>query len=155
MVWQQLKDGSHCAARDLWCHDIAGTIFPEGKKYQRYYYLLILPSLGKYFLFSKVPLDKRFVRQTWQKYPPSTNINGTKNELQFVMRGRENTDCFLPHHIILLISIRMVDSETGLAPKPDGELSCCNNIGHSLFRDVKVYLNDQLMNSTTQNYHYK
>ena len=105
--------------------------------------------------FRKVPLDKRFVKQTWQKYPPSTNINGTKNELQFIMRGRENTDCFLPHHIILLLSIRMVDVQTGQVPKPAGELSCANNIGHTLFKDVKIYLNDQLMNSTTQNYHYK
>jgi len=102
--------------------------------------------------FRDTPTDQRFLQNTFQKIPPSSSL--TTRTIEFSLSRFEAANLYLIQDTHLQVKVRIVKS-TGTLPDTAKVVAPCNNILHSMFENVRVYLNDEPIFKNPSYYPYK
>lgn len=84
---------------------------------------------------------------------PTTSIDGP--QLEFNLEKYEGSNIYLIHDTLLEIRLKIIDVETKAVPVKTLSVAPRNNILHTLFDKVSLYLNDTLITVDPSNYAYK
>ena len=102
--------------------------------------------------FSKLPTDARFLQCTYQKFMPSSSIDGKTIEFNLDRYDAANVYLIQDTNVEVTVSITKND---GTLPKYDQPLSTANNLLHTIFESVRLTINDMPITVAPNNYPYK
>ena len=102
--------------------------------------------------FAKYPTDARFLQCTYQKFMPSSSIEGKTIEFNLDRYDAANVYLIQDTNVEITISLTQNDGTLPVAGKPIGVV---NNILHSLFESVRLTINDIPITVSPNNYPYK
>lgn len=108
---------------------------------------------GEADLFNIPPTDTTVESSFFAEYKPIVNIQDSDAKIEFRLSG-SSTQYIDLYDSFLYLTVKVVTHEGGnlLA---DAEVSTANNFMHSLFSQVDVYINNQLISSSNNCYAYK
>lgn len=109
-------------------------------------------SYAKSF-FATLPTDARFTQTSYHKFMPTTSIDGP--QLEFNLEKFEGPNVYLIQDSLLEVRIKIFDISTKAVPVKTIDVAPRNNILHTLFDKVSLYINDVLVTVDPSNYAYK
>ncbi len=105
---------------------------------------------GEAHLFTIPPTDTTVESSFFAEYKPIVNIQDSDAKIEFRLSGSSTQYIDLYDQFVYLY----VDHE-GQSLLVDADVSTANNFMHSLFSQVDVYINNQLISSSNNCYAYK
>ena len=102
--------------------------------------------------FARVPTDSRFLQTTFHRIVPSSNIEADVIEFNFERYEAANLYMIQDTYMELNLSITKSD---GSLPDKTKRVGLVNNILHSMFESVRLYINDSLISVSPKHYNYK
>jgi|FrelakmetLWP11LW_1041352.scaffolds.fasta_scaffold13218_3 hypothetical protein len=102
--------------------------------------------------FSRVPTDSRFLQTVFQKIMPSSSIDA--DVIEFNFERYEAANLYMIQDTYMEMSILITKSD-GSLPDPTKRVGIVNNILHSMFDSVRLYINDSLISVAPKHYNYK
>ena len=102
--------------------------------------------------FAKLPTDARFLQCTYQKFMPSSSIDGRTIEFNLDRYDAANVYLIQDTNVEVTVSITKSD---GSAPDKSKFVSVTNNVLHSIFESVRLTINDMPISVSPNNYPYK
>ena len=102
--------------------------------------------------FAKLPTDARFLQCTYQKFMPSSSIDGKTIEFNLDRYDAANVYLIQDTNIEVTVSITKND---GTLPADGVQVSVANNLLHSMFESVRLTINDMPISVSPNNYPYK
>jgi hypothetical protein len=102
--------------------------------------------------FSNLPTDARFLQCTYQKFMPSSSIDGKTIEFHLDRYDAANVYLIQDTNVEVTVSITKND---GLLPDAGVMVSIANNFLHSMFESVRLTINDIPISVSPNNYPYK
>lgn len=105
--------------------------------------------------FSKLPVDGRFNKVTYQKFIPTSGLTKDSTNIIFILEPLDLPMCYLIGDAFLEANVTIVDAKTGDLPAKTAQVGPCCNMIHSLFSSVKMTLNHQTVSLDQGHYQYK
>ena len=102
--------------------------------------------------FSSLPTDARFLQCTYQKFMPSSSIDG--KTIEFHLDRYDAANVYLIQDTNIEVNISITKSD-GSLPEAGVQISTVNNLLHSLFESVRLTINDMPISVSPNNYPYK
>ena len=102
--------------------------------------------------FAKFPTDARFLQCTYQKFVPSSSIEGKTIEFNLDRYDAANVYLIQDTNVEVTVSITKSD---GSLPNKAVQVGTVNNLMHSLFESVRLTINDLPITVSPNNYPYK
>ena len=102
--------------------------------------------------FAKYPTDARFLQCTYQRFMPSSSIDGKTIEFNLDRYDAANVYLIQDTNVEVTISILKND---GSDPAKGIQIGVANNVLHSLFESVRLTINDMPITVSPNNYPYK
>ena len=102
--------------------------------------------------FSQLPTDARFLQCTYQKFMPSSSIDG--KTIEFNLDRYDAANVYLIQDTNVEVTINITKSD-GSLPANGTNIGPINNILHSLFESVRLTINDMPISVSPNNYPYK
>ena len=102
--------------------------------------------------FAKYPTDARFLQCTYQRFMPSSSIDGKTIEFNLDRYDAANVYLIQDTNIEVTVSILKND---GTLPTTGTQIGVANNVIHSLFESVRLTINDMPITVSPNNYPYK
>ena len=102
--------------------------------------------------FAKLPTDARFLQCTYQKFMPSSSIDG--KTIEFNLDRYDAANVYLIQDTNLEITVSILKSD-GSLPTKDANVVVVNNLMHSMFESVRLTINDMPISVSPNNYPYK
>ena len=102
--------------------------------------------------FAKLPTDSRFLQCTFQKFMPSSSIDGKTIEFNLDRYDAANVYLIQDTNIEVTVSITKND---GSLPETGKNVGTVNNLLHLLFESVRLTINDMPISVSPNNYPYK
>lgn len=102
--------------------------------------------------FHPLPSDDRFLQNTFQKFMPSTSLD--EPSIEFCLDRYDSASIYLINQTCLKVQFVIVKQDNSL-PDKDQLVAPVNNILHSLFENVRLYINDKPISRSASNYPYK
>ena len=90
--------------------------------------------------FAVLPTDTRFLQNTYQKIMPTRSIDSM--DLEFTLEKYEAANIYVIQDTLLEARIRIIDKATKTVPAKDDLVAPRNNVLHTLFEKVSMYIND-------------
>lgn len=107
-------------------------------------------------LFSTTPVQTSILKTTEVAYKPINALNKDPSTIEFVSLGQGDTYRDLSSIYLRLNVQLMKNTADAEYVEADTEKNCVvNNILHSIFRQVSIYLNGVLIAQTNDNYGYR
>lgn len=97
--------------------------------------------------------DYRFTQVTYEKISPSRSIDATN--IEFVLEKYEGPNVYMIQDTVLEVRMRIFDLATKEVPATADFVAPRNNVIHTLFDKVIMYLNGCLISSSPCHYPYK
>lgn len=108
---------------------------------------------GEIDLFQLPSTDTTVQSSFYTEYKPVVNIMDSDAKIEFRLSG--NSDQYIDlNDSFLHLLVKVVDGE-GNKLKSDAEISTTNNFLHSIFSQVELFVNNQLISSSNTCYPYK
>lgn len=101
---------------------------------------------------SKRPTDSRFLLNNYQKFMPLTNIEA--ETITFQCSRFESPSIYQIQKCLLEVRISITKAN-GEVPDTAKNVAVINNIGHSMWEAVRLYINDDKITSSGGLYPYK
>lgn len=102
--------------------------------------------------FTPLPSDDRFLQNTFQKFMPNSSIE--EPTIEFCLDRYDSASVYQLNQASLKVQIVILKQDNSLPDK--GQIVApVNNILHSLFENVRVYINDNPISRSASNYPYK
>jgi len=101
---------------------------------------------------ASVPSDSRFTCTSFMSFPPETRIDGKL--IKFSLNRYEAGNVYLIQDAVLEVCGKIVTSG-GALPAKEKYVAPINNILHSIFESVSVYINQTCITPSPSNYHLK
>lgn len=102
--------------------------------------------------FFNLPTDSRYLSTEFHKYSP-TNAITTDSDIRFFLPAFTGAAVYLLKDIYFEVKVNLQENNTKIANTKS--VSVVNNTAHSLFKSCSLYLNDEIVNTDFDNYHYK
>jgi hypothetical protein len=102
--------------------------------------------------FAKFPTDARFLQCTYQKFVPTSNIDGKK--IEFNLDRYDAANVYLIQDTNIEVNVK-ITKENGSLPDKTKLVSVANNVLHSMFESVRLIINDLPISVSPGNYPYK
>ena len=102
--------------------------------------------------FHPLPSDDRFLQNTFQKFMPSSSID--EPQIDFCLDRYDSASIYQINQTCLKVQIVILKQDNSL-PDKDQIVAPINNILHSLFENVRLYINDKPISRSPANYPYK
>ena len=102
--------------------------------------------------FATLPRDSRFLNCNFQKIVPTSNLDG--RTLTFTCQRFEAPNCYNFSECCIEATVVIVKSD-GSLPGIKSTVSTCNNLLHSIFKNVRIKLNDYEITKHSTLYPYK
>jgi hypothetical protein len=102
--------------------------------------------------FSRVPTDSRFLQTSFQKVMPNSSIDADIIEFNFERYTAANLYLIQDTYMELNVVITKND---GSLPDKTKKVALVNNILHSMFESVRLYINDTLISLSPKHYPFK
>ena len=102
--------------------------------------------------FSRVPTDSRFLQTSFEKILPSSSIDA--DVIEFAFERYEAGNLYMIQDTFMEIDIKITKSD-GSLPDKAKRVGLVNNILHSMFESVRLYINDSLISIAPKHYNYK
>ena len=102
--------------------------------------------------FAKYPTDARFLQCTYQKFVPSSSIEG--KTIEFNLDRYDAANVYLIQDTNVEISVCITKND-GSLPIKGIQVGTANNLLHSLFESVRLTINDLPITVSPNNYPYK
>jgi hypothetical protein len=102
--------------------------------------------------FSRVPTDSRFLQTSFQKIMPNSSIDADIIEFNFERYSAANL--YMIQDTYMEINLLITKSD-GSLPDKSKKVGLVNNILHSMFESVRLYINDTLISISPKHYPYK
>jgi hypothetical protein len=102
--------------------------------------------------FAKLPTDSRFLQCTFQRFMPSSSIDGKTIEFNLDRYDAANVYLIQDTNIEVTVSIT---KNNGSAPDAGKFVGTINNLLHSMFESVRLTINDMPISVSPNNYPYK
>ena len=102
--------------------------------------------------FAKLPTDARFLQCTYQKFMPSSSIDG--KTIEFNLDRYDAANVYLIQDTNLEVTVSIVKND-GTLPAKEANVSVVNNFLHSMFESVRLTINDMPISVSPNNYPYK
>ena len=102
--------------------------------------------------FASLPTDARFLQCTYQKFMPSSSIDGKTIEFNLDRYDAANVYLIQDTNVELTVLITKAD---GTLPAKGSSVSIANNFLHSAFESVRLTINDMPISVSPNNYPYK
>ena len=101
--------------------------------------------------FSTVPRDSRFIKCTFQKFSPTSVVGRT---VTFVCQRYESPSVYNFNEACMEVTCSIVKNN-GDVPETAKSVSVVNNTLHSLFKSVRIKINDYEITKQPQLYAYR
>ncbi|MBM3937460.1 MAG: hypothetical protein FJ333_02235 [Sphingomonadales bacterium] len=102
--------------------------------------------------FREVPTDERYLQYSFQKFPPSCNIDS--DTITFDLIKFDAANLYMLNQACLEVKCRILKAN-GEFPDKNKKVWIVNNALHSLFSIVRVILNDRPVTKQPDHYPYK
>lgn len=102
--------------------------------------------------FFNLPTDSRYLSTEFHKYSP-TNAITTDSDIRFFLPAFTGAAVYLLKDIYFEVKVNLQENNTKISNTKN--VSVVNNTAHSLFKSCSLYLNDEIVNTDFDNYHYK
>ena len=102
--------------------------------------------------FASLPTDARFLQCTFQKFMPSSSIDG--KTIEFNLDRYDAANVYLIQDTNVEVTISITNSD-GTLPIKEKFVGLTNNILHSIFESVRLTINDKPISVSPNNYPYK
>ena len=102
--------------------------------------------------FGKLPTDARFLQCTYQKFMPSSSIDG--KTIEFNLDRYDAANVYLIQDTNVEITVSVTNND-GTMPVKTKQVSTVNNLLHSIFESVRLTINDIPITVSPNNYPYK
>lgn len=102
--------------------------------------------------FQSYPRDSRFLNCSLQKFMPTSSKDA--NVIIFECARFEAPNCYMIQEAILEVQIAILKAD-GKVPTKDKNVAPVNNVLHSLFESVKIFINDKNIVGSPSAYPYK
>jgi hypothetical protein len=103
--------------------------------------------------FAKVPTDRRFLQTTLHKIMPSSTLSDS-DVIDFYLERFEAGNLYMIQDTYVQFTCAIVQ-ENGQLPATGKNISVINNLGHSMFSSVRIFLNDTNLSTSSLYYPYK
>ncbi len=97
--------------------------------------------------------NRRYETVEFQEFLPVNSIANAK-KIDFFLPRYSGPHMYLPQEIYLKLEVVLTKLD-GNVPEATAEIAPANNVLHSLFSECRVYLEDNLINESNENYAYK
>lgn len=102
--------------------------------------------------FHPLPSDDRFLQNTFQKFMPTSSIE--EQTIEFCLDRYDSASIYQLNQTCLKVQIVIVKQDNSL-PDKDKLVAPINNVLHSLFENVRLYINDKPIARSASNYPFK
>ena len=102
--------------------------------------------------FAKLPTDARFLQCTYQKFMPSSSIDG--KTIEFNLDRYDAGNVYLIQDTNVEITVAIVKNDNSLPAKAT-KIGTANNLLHTIFESVRLTINDMPITVSPNNYPYK
>lgn len=102
--------------------------------------------------FEILPSDDRFINVTYQRFPPESIVDN--KTIKFALSRYEAGNCYLIQDTCIELVAKITKSD-GTLPDKTKIVAPINNVLHSAFETVRVYLNDNSVIQNTTLYHLR
>lgn len=102
--------------------------------------------------FQKLPLDSRFLQCTYQKFMPSSSIDG--RTIEFCLDRYDVGNVYLIQDTNIEVQVSITKND-GTLPLASAQVSTVNNLLHSMFESVRLIINDNPITISPSSYGYK
>jgi hypothetical protein len=99
-----------------------------------------------------LPSDDRFLQNTFQKFMPTSSID--KPTIEFCLDRYDSASIYQINQTCIKVQIVILKQNNTL-PDKDKIVSPINNALHSLFENVRLWINDKPISQSASNYPYK
>jgi hypothetical protein len=103
--------------------------------------------------FSSLPTDARFLQSTFQKFVPTSSIDG--KTIEFNLDKYDAANVYVIQETYCEVTIKIVKADGTSLPDSTKTVAPVNNILHSLFESVRLTINDVPITVSPGNYPYK
>ncbi len=86
-------------------------------------------------------------------YPIASLTNA--NQICFLLPRFTGPNCYLPNDLILQVETQLTKADGATKPDDGATVAPINNCLHSLFRTLRIYLNDLSITKSAENYAFK
>ncbi len=97
--------------------------------------------------------NRRYESVEFQEFLPVTSIAEAR-KIDFFLPRFSGPHMYLCHDLYVKVDI-VLSKKDGSIPSAAADVAPANNVLHSLFSECKVYLEDQIVNDSNENYAYK
>jgi len=102
--------------------------------------------------FAEYPTDARFLQCTFQKFSPTSSIDG--KTIDFNLDRYDAANVYLIQETYVEVNVSIIKGVNDL-PSTDKTVGTVNNLLHSLFESVRIIVNDAHISIAPGNYPYK
>jgi hypothetical protein len=102
--------------------------------------------------FSKIPTDARFLQCTYQKFNPTSSIDG--KTIEFKLDRYDAANVYLIQDATIEVTV-VIKKKNGSLPDSTKIVGPVNNFLHSMFEAVRLTINDLPITTSANNYPYK
>lgn len=102
--------------------------------------------------FLDLPTDQRYISNEFHKYSP-TNALSEDSDIRFFLPAFTGAAVYMLKDIYIQVKVNLQENNAKIANSK--VVSVVNNTAHSLFKSCAIYLNDEIINTDFDNYHYK
>lgn len=102
--------------------------------------------------FQDLPTDLRYISTEFHKYSP-TNAITEDSDIRFFLPAFTGAAVYILKDCYFEVKVNLQENDAKLADTKVA--SVVNNTAHTLFKSCSMYLNDEIVNTDFDNYHYK
>jgi hypothetical protein len=102
--------------------------------------------------FAKIPTDARFLQCTYQKFNPTSSIDG--KTIDFQLDRYDAANVYLIQDTTIEVTV-LIKKKDGSLPDKTKNVGPVNNFLHSIFESVRLIINDIPITTSASNYPYK
>ena len=102
--------------------------------------------------FHPLPTDDRFLQNTFQKFMPSGSLE--EPTIEFCLDRYDSASIYLINQTCVKVQFVILKQDNSL-PDKEQLVAPINNVLHSLFENVRLYINDKPISRSASNSPYK
>jgi hypothetical protein len=103
--------------------------------------------------FSSLPTDARFLQCSFQKFVPTSSIDG--KTIEFNLDKYDAANVYVIQETYCEVTVKIVKADGTSLPDTSKTVAPINNVLHSLFESVRLTINDVPITVSPGNYPYK
>jgi hypothetical protein len=106
-------------------------------------------------LFRKTPTDLRFINTEYRQFNSQTAVDKNSNKFSFVLARLDAPYCYLLEDCLIKVNLIITKKDGVSLPDTDKIVAPVNNVLGSLFREMRMKINDDELTQSGEFYPYK